>query len=62
MTNTQTITVKQTRSFIGRDRKVRNTLKALGLGKIGKVKTLPRNQAVEGLIRRVEFIVEVVES
>ena len=55
------ICVKLVRSFIGRDQIVRGTLKALGLKKIGDCRTLPANDAVKGMLRRVEQIVGVSE-
>lgn len=53
------ISVKLVRSFIGRDQVVRGTLKALGLKKIGDTRILPANQAVMGMISRVQQIVDV---
>ncbi len=56
------IIVKQTRSEIGRDDRVRDTLKALGLGRIGKEQTLPENDAIKGMIRKVQSLVEVRDA
>lgn len=53
------VVVTQTRSQIGRQPRVRDTLKALGLGSIGKSKELVLNPAVAGMIKRVAHIVSV---
>lgn len=53
------IVVKQVRSAIGRNQRVRDTLQALGLGKIGKSKELASNPAVEGMIAKVSHLLEV---
>lgn len=56
-----TITIKQVRSEAGRTVGVKDTLKALGLGRIGREKTIPDNVAVRGMIRKVEHLVQVFE-
>ena len=53
------IVVKQIRSAIGRKPEVKATLQALGLGRIGKSKELPVNAAVEGMIKRVSYLLEI---
>jgi|LakMenEpi03Aug12_release.lakeMendotaPanAssembly.Ray.scaffolds.fasta_scaffold536157_2 large subunit ribosomal protein L30 len=55
------IIVKQTRSVIGRDGEVRNTLKALGLGRIGKERQHTVNAALAGMLHRVGHLVKVYE-
>lgn len=57
-----TITVTQVRSAIGTKPKHRGTLRALGLGRIGKTKTLPDRPEIRGMIARVPHLIEVVES
>lgn len=59
---TKTIKIQQYRSAAGRTKEVIGTLAALGLGRIGKVKELPANEAVKGMIKRVSHIVKVVEG
>jgi large subunit ribosomal protein L30 len=49
----------QVRSDIGRRPAVRATLKALGLGKLGKSKVVPLNPAVSGMIKTVEYLITV---
>jgi len=53
------IKVKLKRSFIGMKPKHKKTLKALGLRKINQVKELPANDAVWGMIKKVQTFVEV---
>ncbi len=56
-----TIKVKLVRSLIGCSPKQRATVKALGLRKIRQEKELPKNDAVLGMVERVNHLVEVVE-
>ena len=55
------LSVKQTRSCIGIKPKQRGTLRALGLGRIGRVNTLPDRPEIRGMIARVPHLVEVQE-
>ncbi|MBL0690325.1 MAG: 50S ribosomal protein L30 [Alphaproteobacteria bacterium] len=58
-----TITVKQIKSNIGRTKKQIACLKGIGLnGKIGKTKTLVDSPEVQGMIRKVNHLIEIVES
>ena len=57
-----TITVTQVKSGIGAKPKTRGTLRALGLGRIGKTNTLPDRPEIRGMLRRVPHLVEVAES
>ncbi len=57
--------VTQTKSGIGTKPKHRGTLRALGLGRIGKVNTLPDRPEIRGMIARVPHLIvvePVVES
>jgi large subunit ribosomal protein L30 len=54
-----TLTVRQVRSAIGTKPKQRGTLRALGLGRIGKVSTLPDRPEIRGMIARVPHLVSV---
>lgn len=58
----RTLHVKQVRSAIGRPEIQEKTLKALGLGRIGKSNDLPDNESVRGMIFKVKHLVEVVED
>ena len=47
---------------IGAKPKTRGTLRALGLGRIGKTNTLPDRPEIRGMIARVPHLVEVDET
>lgn len=55
------IIVKQIKSLIARPEEQRKVVKALGLGRIGKVKELTDTPAVRGMIAKVSHLVTVVE-
>jgi large subunit ribosomal protein L30 len=57
-----TVTVRQTGSPIRRTKDQRDTLKGLGLNKLGRERTLEDTPAVRGMIRTVQHMVEVVEK
>ncbi|HAF68792.1 MAG TPA: 50S ribosomal protein L30 [Acidimicrobiaceae bacterium] len=54
--------VKQVRSSIGSKPKHRGTLRALGLGRIGKTNTLPDRPEIRGMIHKVAHLIDVEES
>ncbi len=56
----KTVTVQQTGSHIGRPGEQRQTLKGLGLDKIGRERTLEDTPAVRGMIAKVAHLVRVV--
>ena len=56
------ITVSQVRSSIGTKPKHRATLRALGLGRIGKSNVLPDRPEIRGMIAKVPHLVSVSES
>jgi large subunit ribosomal protein L30 len=58
----ETIQVKLVRSPIGTKERVRQTLKGLGLGKVGSTSTLQRTPAVLGMIRRVSHLVDEIKK
>ena len=53
--------VTQTKSAIGTKPKHRGTLRALGLGRIGKSHTLPDRPEIRGMIARVPHLIDVEE-
>ena len=57
-----TLTVPQIRSAIGTKPKQRGTLRALGLGRIGKSNTLPDRPEIRGMLARVPHLVSVEEA
>jgi large subunit ribosomal protein L30 len=63
MTDTdKTLTVTQTKSGAHAKPKTRGTLRALGLGRIGKTNTLPDRPEIRGMLRRVPHLVRVTEA
>ena len=58
----KTLRVKQVRSSIGRKADQGKTLKAMGLGKIGRTVELVDNESVRGMIFKVKHLVEVEEQ
>ena len=57
-----TIVVRQIRSAIGTKPKQRGTLRALGLGRIGKSNTLPDRPEIRGMLARVPHLISVEEA
>jgi large subunit ribosomal protein L30 len=57
----KTVTVRQIRSQARRPAKMEATLRGLGLGKIGKEKTLEDTPAVRGMIRKAAHLIAVSE-
>jgi large subunit ribosomal protein L30 len=56
------ITITQVRSGIGAKPKHRGTLRALGLGRIGKTNTLPDRPEIRGMIAKVPHLVRIIED
>ena len=56
------IKIKLVRSPIGTNQRVRQTLKGLGLGRVGSERELMRSPAVEGMLRRVSQLVAEVKK
>ena len=54
--------VTQIRSMIGIKPKQRGTLRALGLGRIGRSNTLPDRPEIRGMIAKVPHLVLVEEQ
>ena len=54
--------ITQTRSQIGQTERHRGTLRALGLGRIGKSNTLPDRPEIRGMVARVPHLIRVEES
>ena len=55
------IKVTQIRSSIGTKPKQRGTLRALGLGRIGKSHVLPDKPEIRGMLAKVSHLVEFQE-
>jgi large subunit ribosomal protein L30 len=58
----KTVTVEQIGSPIGRRADQEATLKGLGLNKRHRRRTLENTPAVQGMIRKVQHLVRVVEE
>ena len=56
------LTVTQVRSAIGSKPKHRGTLRALGLGRIGKSNTLPDRPEIRGMSHKVAHLIDVQED
>jgi large subunit ribosomal protein L30 len=57
-----TIRIRQIRSGIGFPETQKRTLRALGLGRIGRERVQPDNAAVRGMVVAVGHLVEIVED
>jgi large subunit ribosomal protein L30 len=53
--------ITQVRSAIGAKPKHRGTLRALGLGRIGRSNTLPDRPEIRGMVAKVPHLVSVEE-
>jgi large subunit ribosomal protein L30 len=56
------VRITQVRSQIGQSERHRGTLRALGLGKIGKTNELDDGPVLAGMLRKVRHLVKVEES
>ena len=56
------IVVTQVKSGSHAKPKTRGTLRALGLGRIGKTNTLPDRPEIRGMIARVPHLIQVEEQ
>jgi large subunit ribosomal protein L30 len=56
------IKIKQIRSGIGCPREMRETLKALGLGRMHRVAERVDSKEVRGMIAKIPHLVQVVEQ
>ena len=54
--------ITQTRSQIGQSEKHRGTLRALGLGKIGRTVEHTESPQLAGMLRKVRHLVKVEEA
>jgi large subunit ribosomal protein L30 len=53
------VRVTQVRSQIGQSEKHRGTLRALGLGKIGRSREHDESRELEGMLRKVRHLVRI---
>ena len=59
---TPQIRIRQVRSGIGFDRTQKATLKALGLGRIGRTRERPDNPQIRGMVAKIPHLVVVVDD
>jgi large subunit ribosomal protein L30 len=60
-TGGKTVTVRQIKSHARRPAVQEATLRGLGLGRIGREKTLEDTPAVRGMMRKVGHLIQVIE-
>ena len=53
------VKIKQVRSSIGQSQRHRGTLRALGLGKIGRTAEHTESPQLAGMLRKVRHLVEI---
>ena len=58
----KTLKITQTRSVIGQTEKHRGTLRALGLGKIGRSAEHEQSPVLSGMLRKVAHLVKVEDA
>ena len=56
------LAVRQIRSGIGYNRKQKATLKAMGLGRVGRLRELPDNPEVRAMVANIPHLVVIEES
>jgi len=56
------VRVTQVRSQIGQTERHRGTLRALGLGRIGKTNEIDDSPVLQGMLRKVRHLVDVEEA
>jgi large subunit ribosomal protein L30 len=56
------VKLTQVRSAIGQSQRHRGTLRALGLGRIGKTNEIDESPVLAGMLRKVRHLVKVEEA
>ena len=56
------VKLTQVRSEIGQSQRHRGTLRALGLGRIGKTNEIEESPVLAGMLRKVRHLVKVEET
>ena len=54
--------VRQVRSGIGYNKKQNATLKAMGLGRVGRLREFPDNKEVRAMVARIPHLVAIEED
>ena len=60
MSDKKTVTVKLVRSTIGTKQSHRDTVRGLGLRKLGSVSELQDTPAVRGMINKISYLVKIL--
>lgn len=60
--STATIRIKQVRSAIGFKQDQKDTVRALGLGRIGRTREITDNPQVRGMLKKIPHLVMIVED
>jgi large subunit ribosomal protein L30 len=55
----KTLSVRYVKSCIGYSRRQKDTIRALGLKRLGDVVEVPDNDVMRGMVRRVSHLVQV---
>jgi len=55
------IAVKQVRSLIGRKQDHKDTLRALGISRMGQTVYHEESPAIKGMVKKLEYMLEVTE-
>ena len=58
----ETVKVRLVKSGIGKDKRIRQTLRGLGLTKMNKTVILKNTPAIRGMINKVSYMVKVEPS
>ena len=61
-TKKQTLKITQVKSRIGYKKKAKATLDAMGLKKMNQTVELPDNPAIRGMIKKIEYLIKVVDK
>jgi large subunit ribosomal protein L30 len=56
------VRIRQVKSGIGYDKRQKATLKALGLGRVGRTRVQPDNPQVRGMIAKIPHLVHVIDE
>jgi large subunit ribosomal protein L30 len=62
MSDNKSVKVRQVRGSSNAKPRVQDTLKALGLGRVGKERVCQLNPAVIGMLRKVTHLIQVTEN
>ena len=61
-TKQHTLKITQVKSRIGYKKKAKATLDAMGIRKLNQTVELPDNPAIRGMIKKIEYLIKVVDK